>query len=194
MENENRVIVITGASGAGKTSVARYLRAKYSVPRVITHTTREPREGEIDGVDYYFETEDSWGKNHFIEQVNYSGYKYGSSYEGLERAWAKSKRSNHPGVISLVVDTIGAITYRETLKDQAIIWFVTVSDVAGLRNRLIARGDNPKRVVERTSSNDFERDMHLPEKLKNRATVIINDNWQLTQEGADKFINKLFYM
>lgn len=119
MENENRVIVITGASGAGKTSVARYLWEKYGVPRVITHTDREPREGEIDGVDYYFENLDSWHQNHFIEQVNYSGHKYGSSYEGLERAWAKSKQSNHPGIISLVVDTVGAITYKKNFEKSS---------------------------------------------------------------------------
>ncbi|MFT8469863.1 guanylate kinase [Oenococcus sp.] len=190
MANENRVIVITGASGAGKTSVARYLWVKYGVPRVITHTTREPREGEIDGVDYYFETAQTWNDNHFIEEISYSGHRYGSSYEGLERAWRKSRQSNHPGIISLVVDTIGAITYRQTIKEQAVIWFVTVSDVTGLQKRLIARGDDPKHVLERTSSSDFERDMHIPDELAQDATMIVNDDWQLTQKTVDQVINR----
>lgn len=68
-----------------------------------------------------------------------------------------------------------------------------MSDVAGLQNRLIERGDNPIHVVERTSSADFERDMHLPTELKNQSTVIINDDWQLTQKAADHFITSLFY-
>lgn len=192
MANENRVIVITGASGAGKTSVARYLRVKYGVPRVITHTTREPREGEIDGVDYYFESLETWHKNHFIEEIDYSGHKYGSSYEGLERAWRKSEQSVHPGIISLVVDTVGAITYKQTIDDQAIIWFVTVSDVTGLQKRLIARGDDPKHVLERTSSSDFERDMHIPAALAENATMIVNDDWQLTQKTVDRDIKCFF--
>ncbi|WP_439425081.1 guanylate kinase [Oenococcus alcoholitolerans] len=193
MSNKNRVIVITGASGAGKTSVARYLWEKYGVPRVITHTTRNPREGEIDGVDYYFENEESWKKIHFIEQIKYSQHRYGSSYEGLERAWNKSRLVSHPGLISIVVDTVGAITYKKTLKDQAVIWFVTVSDVAGLRNRLIARGDSLDRVLERTGSSDFVRDTHLPKDLRDHAQVIVNDDWQLTQQTADDYVTKLIY-
>ena len=84
------VIVITGATGTGKTTVSTYLKTKYQIPRIITHTTRPKRPGEQDGVDYYFETDASFGHNHFLEAVTYAGYQYGSSYEGLERAFEKS--------------------------------------------------------------------------------------------------------
>lgn len=104
---KNKVIVITGASGTGKTTISRYLEDKYRIPHVITHTTRAPRTGEKNGVDYYFETKESFDKNHFLEQVEYSGNKYGSSVEGLEQAWQKSP------LVSIVVDSKGAIAYQK---------------------------------------------------------------------------------
>lgn len=61
-----RVIVITGATGTGKTTVSQYLRDRYQVPRIITHTTRPKRPGERDRVDYYFETKESFSHNHFF--------------------------------------------------------------------------------------------------------------------------------
>ena len=57
---DNKVFVITGATGVGKTTIARYLQENYRMPRVITHTTRRPREREVNGIAYYFETDDSF--------------------------------------------------------------------------------------------------------------------------------------
>ncbi|MGO1225179.1 MAG: guanylate kinase, partial [Leuconostoc falkenbergense] len=61
----NKVFVITGATGVGKTTIARYLQETYHMPRVITHTTRKPRDCEENGGAYYFETNDSFEKNHY---------------------------------------------------------------------------------------------------------------------------------
>lgn len=49
-----KVFVLTGNTGTGKTTVANYLNEFFEMPKVITHTTRAPREGEVDQVDYYF--------------------------------------------------------------------------------------------------------------------------------------------
>ena len=61
-----KVFVLTGNTGTGKTTVANYLNEFYEMPKVITHTTRPPREGEIDQVDYYFESEQSFKENHYF--------------------------------------------------------------------------------------------------------------------------------
>lgn len=54
MKAAHKLIVITGATGTGKTTVSAYLRDNYRIHRVMTHTTRPPRTGEQNGVDYYF--------------------------------------------------------------------------------------------------------------------------------------------
>ncbi len=189
-KGKNKVIIITGPSGSGKTSIARYLLQRYHIPKVITHTTRPPRQGEINGRDYYFEEEKDWSKVHFIEQVKYSNYYYGSSYKGLQQAWKKSKKYFYisKGLISLIVDTNGAITYKNLLKKRAIIWFVTITNTKSLKNRLFKRGDNPKLISERTNSSDFIRDIDLPKKIKNESFLIINDVWPLTKKKLDTYI------
>ena len=54
-----RIIIIAGPSGVGKTTVSKYLTEKYHIPRVVTHTTRPIRKGEIPGKSYYFENDKS---------------------------------------------------------------------------------------------------------------------------------------
>ena len=92
-----RIIIIAGPSGVGKTTVSKYLTEKYNIPRVVTHTTRPIRQGEIPGKSYYFETDESFKKLHFFEHVKYGEYQYGSSKEALEKAWAKND------LVSLIV-------------------------------------------------------------------------------------------
>lgn len=181
---EKRVIVITGASGAGKTTVGDLLAKQYQVPKVITHTTRAPRAGEIDGKDYYFETLETFKQNNSLEHVTYSGNQYGSSYEGLQRGWENSD------FVSIVLDTAGAVTYYRELGEQAIILFVTISDVDQLRERLVARGDEREAVIARTSSKDFERDLTLPSELKDVAYTIVNDHWEHTEQVVDQLMTE----
>ncbi|USS91716.1 guanylate kinase [Fructobacillus americanaquae] len=180
----NRVIVLTGPAGAGKTSIATYLKEKWRVPQVITHTTRPKRAGEVDGLDYYFETKDSFLLNHYLESVHYSQANYGSSKEGLEKAWQKNN------LASIVLDTKGAETYQKILGDQAWIWYVTIKDVVKLENRLIARGDETDRVQDRLSAPEFQRDLKLPDQLQGGAEIIVNDDWQQTCDQVDRLVER----
>ena len=180
-----RIIVITGATGTGKTTVQHYLADEYGIPRVITHTTRPKRDGERDGVDYYFETPDSFPQNHFLEHVQYSGYEYGSSHEGLDRAWAKSD------IASIVLDTAGAVTYADQLGAAVAVMFLTIDDPAVLRQRLLDRGDAAERVEARIHSKEYARDLALPAAIKACATVIMNDNWAAARVAVDHFIAQL---
>lgn len=179
------VIVITGATGTGKTTVSTYLKTKYQIPRIITHTTRPMRPGEKDGVDYYFETDASFAKNHYLESVTYAGYQYGSSYEGLQRAFEKSD------LVSIVLDTKGAETYVRDLKEQAFILFLTVGKSVVLHERLKDRGDQLEMIQSRIKSKEYSRDLTLPEDLKGIATVLQNDDWAKTQERLATLVAKL---
>ena len=179
-----KVFVLTGNTGTGKTTVANYLNEFYEMPKVITHTTRPPREGEIDQIDYYFETEQSFEDNHYLESVAYANYRYGSSYEGLERAWEKSP------LISIVLDTAGAKTYSEKLGDEAVVIFLTVTKTDELLGRLSKRGDNLEETHRRMASEEYKRDVQLPEPLQGIAHVVVNDDWLSTKEKIDNIVKQ----
>ncbi|RXT18867.1 guanylate kinase [Lacticaseibacillus chiayiensis] len=185
MKVAHKLIVITGATGTGKTTVSAYLRDNYRIHRVMTHTTRPARKGEENGIDYYFETPSSFATKHFIEKVNYAGYEYGSSHESLEKNWAK-----HP-FLSIVLDTKGAITYVHELPKEVVVLFLTIDDPTVLKDRLLGRGDDPAMVAARLKSPEYKRDLTLPSELKPFATVIKNDRWNEAREQVDRFMKDL---
>lgn len=185
MEKHQYVFIICGAAGAGKTTVANYLRERFNMHRVITHTTRRPRPGEKDGVDYHFESPASMATRHFLEHVTYDGAQYGSSYEGLEEGWRQGKND------VIVLDTKGALTYHQKLGDQAVVIFLTVSHLAALAKRMTLRGDRVSAITSRLHSEEYHRDLMLPPALKGIAHVVVNDRWTKTKQQLDTFVDKL---
>ena len=180
-----QLIILCGASGTGKTTIQNYLQAKYQIPRVITHTTRKQRTGEVNGVDYYFETPSSFAKNHYFESVNYDGKKYGSSRKALDKAWEKHS------IVSLVVDTEGAIEYVKQLKEQVTVLHIEVENFAVLKERLIERGDSTAAIEQRLASKESQRDLQIPASLQPYTTVAINGDWEQTKTQIGKIIQKI---
>ena len=179
---DKKIIVITGASGTGKTTISQYLKEKYNIPAVITHTTRLPRSGEVDGVDYHFETDETFAQNHYLEQVEYSGHHYGSSEESLNAMWQTVD------VASIVVDTAGAISYERKYGKTAIIIFLE-ADLDTVAQRLQSRGDDPTRLKKRIASDEFKRDLTIPDELKGKSYEIINKDIKITKKMVDNVIN-----
>ncbi|MBA1433992.1 guanylate kinase [Bombilactobacillus bombi] len=179
-----KIIVLTGASGVGKTTVSHYLQQHYGITPIITHTTRPKRLGEQDGVDYYFETPASFANNEYLEQVNYAHYRYGSSVVGLLRAWQQSDW------VSIVLDGAGALSYQQHYPQNTVIIFLTV-DSKELYERLQRRNDDSQALKKRLTSPEFQRDLHLPSTLKATAHVIDNSNWLQTQKQLDLLIKQL---
>lgn len=77
------MIVIVGESASGKSSVARYLMNNYGHEKIVTYTTRAPRENEVDGLDYHFISQEDFAtlvrQNFFAEIAEYNGWWYGSA-------------------------------------------------------------------------------------------------------------------
>lgn len=182
---KKHVFIICGAAGSGKTTVANYLREHYNMHRVITHTTRVPRPGEQDGVDYHFEDDASMARRHLLEKVTYDGAQYGSSYEGLEEGWQNGQDC------VIVLDTAGALTYHRELGSQAVIVFLTVSKMTVLAKRMTQRGDQRSAIESRLSSKEYRRDLNLPADLAGIAHVITNDQWKATCQKLDQLIDKV---
>lgn len=186
---QRRVFVVTGNTGTGKTTVTKYLNEFYEMPKVITHTTRVPREGEQDGVDYYFESNESFEQNHFLESVDYSGYRYGSSVEGLERAWEKNK------LITIVLDPLGAVTYLQDLPEgEVVVIYLDVTEQSELLQRLEKRGDDVSVIAQRLDSEEYRRDLAILPALKERAHVVINDDWETTKAAIDEIVQTTIRM
>ena len=180
-----RLILIAGPSGSGKTTISKYLSDKYGIKRVLTHTTRPMRQGEQDGVDYYFETEDTFQKLHFFEHVQYGAAQYGSSREGLERAFASDD------LVTLIVDTAGVKSYLQELGEQVTFIYLAAPSEEILRARLLKRGDTPAEIEKRLNSPEQIRDLSLPADLQAQAQIITNENLIDTYRKLDQIIAQI---
>lgn len=178
------VVVITGAPGTGKTTVRNYLTQKYGMSKILTHTTRPKRQGEVHGVDYYFETDESFDQNHFLEHVEYDDKKYGSSIEGLQRAWKENDWA------AIVLDTKGAISYLQQKPAETLILYLETSDQKNQAQRLASRGDSSELIKKRLASQEAKRDLKLPQELHQKAHLLLNDDWEQTKHYLDAWLVK----
>lgn len=182
---ENKVIVLCGAPGSGKTTVRKYLTENFAIEPVLTHTTRPKRKGEHDGIDYWFETRETFFENHYLEYVEYDGNLYGSSYESLERAWQKAP------VATIVLDTKGAETYLERIPEKTEVVYLCVTDEKVQRERMEQRGDDVDKIRRRLASQEAKRDRKLPERLVKHVHVIENDDWEETKVKIQTLLQML---
>lgn len=132
------LLVVTGPSGAGKTTLIRALLERHPEMKFsVSHTTRPPRPGEVDGVDYYFVSEAEFSrllkKKAFVEWAVVHGYRYGTS-----KAEFKKSRSTD---LVLDIDVQGARQIKEIADQEAVFIFVLPPDRESLEKRLVARGD-----------------------------------------------------
>jgi guanylate kinase len=142
-----RVFVITGPSGVGKGTLIRGLSER--LPQLelsVSATTRLPRPGEVDGVDYYFLTDEEFEKRvragEFVEHAGYAGRRYGTLREELDR-----RMRGGAGAV-LEIEVQGARQVRETVPD-AVQVFIAPPSLEVLRARLLGRGTDDPAEVER---------------------------------------------
>ena len=139
-------MVISGFSGAGKGTVSKALADTYGYSLSISATTREPREGEVDGREYFFKSEADFLKliehNGFVEYACYVDHYYGTPRSFVEEELALGH------VVILEIEVQGAMKIREQYPD-AILVFITAPSVEVLKNRLVGRGTESPEIVEK---------------------------------------------
>jgi guanylate kinase len=163
------VFVITGPSGVGKGTLIRGLRSR--VPELdlsVSATTRPPRAGERDGVDYHFLSPEEFERHvqagDFIEHARYSGNRYGTLRSELER------RLKDGTPVVLEIEVQGARQVREAMP-EAIAVFIAPPSREALRVRLLGRGtDTPEQVDQRLAT--AERELEAQPEF---AHVVVND-------------------
>ena len=146
-----KIFVITGPSGVGKGTLIRTLLQR--VPELelaVSATTRRPRPGETQGVDYHFLSDDEFERRvqagDFVEHARYSGRRYGTLRSELEQRRA----GGHPVVLEIEVQ--GARQIRVGMPEAVQIFIAPPSEDA-LRARLVGRGtDDPDQVAARLAT------------------------------------------
>ncbi|HWJ92201.1 MAG TPA: guanylate kinase, partial [Flavisolibacter sp.] len=141
VNTQQKIIIITAPSGAGKTSITRYLLNTYSdrLAFSISAATRQPRSNEKDGVDYYFigleEFTNRIQHGAFVEwEMVYEGKYYGTLKSELQRIWSEGK------IPVLDIDVKGAIHVQEQYPENTLTLFIEPPSVDELKRRLQSRG------------------------------------------------------
>jgi guanylate kinase len=142
-----RVFVITGPSGVGKGTLIRGLMERLEQLELsVSATTRAPRPGEQDGVDYHFLTREEFDRRvaegDFVEHADYAGRSYGTLRSELEAR----VRAGTPVVLEIEVQ--GARQVRAAMP-EAVQVFIAPPSLEALRTRLIGRGTDDAEEVER---------------------------------------------
>jgi guanylate kinase len=141
------VVVITGPSGVGKGTLIRRLRDR--IPEIelsVSATTRAPRRGETQGIDYWFLSEEEFDQRvadgAFVEHADYAGHRYGTLRSELQRRTALGR----PVVLEIEVQ--GARQVRRAMPEALTVFIAPPSEEA-LHTRLVGRGTDSAEDVDR---------------------------------------------
>ncbi len=147
------LLVLTGTSGSGKTTLCtKFLETLENTARVITTTTRNPRIGERDGIDYFFETKDHFlarlTNDEFLEHAQVYDHYYGVSKQAIfDEKYADKD-------LIMCTDVQGAQTLKakfsvSTMGRRLVTIFVSPASLDELKNRLIKRGTDDEPTIQK---------------------------------------------
>ncbi len=176
---KGQILLISGPSGSGKsTLINRLMKEEKDIYFSISCTTREIRQGEKDGVDYYFLSVDEFKKGiengEFLEWALVHKNYYGTSLKPVLKAFEENK------VVIFDIDVQGFDIARSKFKDEITSVFITTKSSTELRTRLEKRGTNSQDDIERRLNNAVGEMSHI----KDYDFLLINDDLEQTY---DKF-------
>ena len=178
---KGRLIVISGFSGAGKGTVVKKLLEKYNYSLSISATTRAPREGEVDGREYYFKTIDE-----FKSLIDYNGLiewaQYVDNYYGTPRKFVEDEIANGKNVI-LEIEVQGAMNIKSQYPN-AILIFISTKDIETLHERLAGRGTETEEVIQKRISRAAEE----AESMEAYEYIVINDDLDTCVDAVNSIV------
>lgn len=173
--HQPHLFILSAPSGTGKTALGKLLLQNWSdkIARIVTSTTRNRREIEKHGVDYYFMDEPEFrakqARGEFLEYAEVFGSLYGTEIRELKRASSTGKN------LLLIIDTQGALQVKKKLPKSVLI-FISPPNKEELQNRLQNRNTETKHTLNRRLE-DFEKEMS---EMRHYDYHIVNDDLQET--------------
>ncbi len=185
MEENRKVIIFSAPSGSGKSTIIGHLLKR--VPGLefsISATSRKPRQGEQDGKDYYFLTEEDFkqrvAEDKFVEWVEvYQGTCYGTLKSEIERIWQKGN------VVIFDVDVLGGVSLKKIFGDKALSVFIQPPSIEVLEQRLRNRNteteESLRKRIERA-----EMELQYSNQLD---VVVVNDDLETAINETETIVN-----
>lgn len=175
------LIVISGFSGVGKGTVVRRLVSDYGYDLSVSATTRAPREGEVNGREYYFmersEFENLIDYGGFIEWTQYVENYYGTPKKYVEEGLAQGKN------IILEIEVMGALNVKSQFPDALLI-FISAPSIGELRNRLEGRGTESESTILKRLRKATEE----AEDMDKYDYIVVNDDLEECISTVDAVI------
>ena len=164
------LLVVSGPAGVGKGTIDRVLLERNTNMRLsVSATTRAPRPGEIDGVNYFFISEDKFKEmvenNEFLEYM----HVFNLHYYGTPRSFVEEEIAMGHDVL-LEIDVQGAMRVREAYPG-AVLVFIAPPSMGKLKSRLVGRGTETPEVIERRFQTAFSE----LEYMKKYDYIVVND-------------------
>lgn len=179
---KGKLIVVSGFSGAGKGTLMNALTEQYdNYALSVSATTRAPRPGEVEGVSYFYKTDEEFkGMIERDELIEYAGYV--GHYYGTPKAFVEANLEAGKDVL-LEIEIQGAMKIKSKYPD-AILMFVTPPSAQILRERLTKRGTEDAEVIEAR----LRRATEEAEGVEAYDYIVINDNLRECAETVDRIV------
>lgn len=181
---QGKLFVISGCSGVGKgTLIKKFLQDNPQIKLSVSCTTRKPRPGEIDGVNYYYISEEEFkacvSNNEFLEWAVFSQNCYGTKYSIVEENLSD-------GVDMLLeIETQGAFQVKEKMKDAVLIFILPPSQEI-LESRLRGRNTEDEKTIQ-LRLEFAKRELKASEKFDYR---IVNDDLEVAVKALQDIFDK----
>lgn len=181
-----RPLVLCGPSGVGKSTIVGRITKDFpdAFGFSVSHTTRKPREGEVDGVSYHYVDQDTMEKliedDEFIEHATFSGNTYGTSKAAVQSVVEQGK------ICILDIDTQGVIQIKKTDLNPLFV-FIKPPSMEELEKRLRGRKTETEESIQKRLS-VAAAEMEYGEEEGNFDLIIVNDNVEAAGDEMIDFI------
>ena len=184
MAEKGILVVVSAPSGTGKSTVLRRLMEfRENLAFSVSATTRSPREGDTEGVDYYFVSREEFDRmireNAFLEYAEYAGNLYGTPKAAVDAQLAQGRD------VYLDIEVRGAMQVRSQRPDALMIFLMPPS-IEELERRLVSRGTDPPDVIRRRLA-EAERELGEREKFDH---IVVNGGVDAAAQEISKLIDR----